>query len=460
MTGSSEGTNDSKAAPKNFGMATATFVVIASMVGTGVLTTSGYTVKTVGSNQLMLILWVVGGLTAMCGALSLAELSAAMPRSGGDYVYLSETYGPLAGFLSGWASLLFGFGGPIASSAFGAAKYILAPFGLSASVAPNAQRGLATLAIVALAIVHSRGAGPSAKAQGSMTVVKFGVLLVLGIAGIAAGWGHWGNLADRPVFDGHALNGSISSLIYISYAYTGWNGASYLAGEIEDPRRRLPRAIFLGTGLVIALYVILNLFYALALSAGEVGRIEDVTPIAQLAAVRLFGARTAGPLSIAIGLTLFASLSAFILTGPRVLFAMARAGQFPAAAGRLSTKTGAPVVAVFLQISWAIFILWMGSFEDIMKYSSLGLALFSILTIGAVFVLRVRRPEMPRPFRAPGYPITPALYLIVTGSLIGVTIFNDPKVSLVSLASIAAGVPFYYLGKFVASRRRRKLEAG
>ena len=293
-----------------------------------------------------------------------------------------------------------------------------------------------------------------------MTVVKFGVLLVLGIAGIAAGRGHWGNLADRPVFDGHALNGSISSLIYISYAYTGWNGASYLAGEIEDPRRRLPRAIFLGTGLVIALYVILNLFYALALSAGEVGRIEDVTPIAQLAAVRLFGARAAGPLSIAIGLTLFASLSAFILTGPRVLFAMARAGQFPAAAGRLSTKTGAPVVAVFLQISWAIFILWMGSFEDIMKYSSLGLALFSILTIGAVFVLRVRRPEMPRPFRAPGYPITPALYLIVTGSLIGVTIFNDPKVSLVSLASIAAGVPFYYLGKFVASRRRRKLEAG
>ena len=152
-------------APKNFGMATATFVVIASMVGTGVLTTSGYTVKTVGSNQLMLILWVVGGLTAMCGALSLAELSAAMPRSGGDYVYLSETYGPLFGFLSGWASFMFGFGGPIAASAFGAAKCLLAPFDLADSVAQNAQRGLATLAIVALAVVHSRGAGPSAKGK-------------------------------------------------------------------------------------------------------------------------------------------------------------------------------------------------------------------------------------------------------------------------------------------------------
>ena len=316
-----------------------------------------------------------------------------------------------------------------------------------------------------------------------MTVVKYGVLLALGLAGIVAGWGRWSHLADRPVFNAHALNGSISSLIYISYAYTGWNGASYLAGEIEDPRRRLPKAIFMGTGLVVALYVILNLFYALALSAGKVATIKDVAPIAQLAAVRLFGPRTAGPLSIAIGLTLFASLSAFVLTGPRVLFAMARVGQFPAVAGRLSSKTGAPVVATFLQISWAIFILWMGSFEDIMKYSSLGLALFSILTIGAVFVLRFRRPELPRPFRVPGYPITPALYLIVTGALIGVTIMNDwndshvsrqslatlarswkmPKdlivgPSFVSLASIAAGVPFYYLGKLVAFRRRRKNE--
>lgn len=455
MTAPAGETQSTVASPKRFGMATATFVVIASMVGTGVLTTSGYTVKTVGSNQLMLILWVVGGLTALCGALSLAELSAAMPRSGGDYVYLTETYGPLAGFLSGWASFMFGFGGPIASSAFGAAKYLLAPADLPPTVALFAQRILATLAILVLTVVHTRGTGPSAKAHGSMTMIKYGVLLALGIAGVAAGRGHWANLADRPVWNAHVLNGSILSLIYISYAYTGWNGASYLAGEIEDPRGRLPKAIFLGTGLVVALYVVLNLFYALALSAADVARIEDVTPIAQLAAVRLFGPRTAAPLSIAIGLTLFASLSAFVLTGPRVLFAMARAGQFPAIAARLSNDTAAPVAASWLQISWSIFILWMGSFEDIMRYSSLGLALFSLATIAAVFVLRVRRPDMPRPFRTPGYPLTPALYLIVTAALVGVTVVNAPWVSGVSLASIAAGVPFYYLSGFVSARKRR-----
>ena len=183
-----------------------------------------------------------------------------------------------------------------------------------------------------------------------MTALKLGILAVLAVAGLAAGWGRWENLADRPPLTPSLLVTMASSLVYISYAYTGWNAASYLAGEVDRPQERMPRAILLGTGLVLVLYLALNMAYALALSAADVraivgGRPEDVNaiaPIAQIAADRLYGHRVADPLSVAIGLTLLASVSAYILTGPRVAYAMARAGQFPEFAGRLSPRGGRP----------------------------------------------------------------------------------------------------------------------
>ncbi len=331
-----------------FGLATATFVVVSSMIGTGVLTTSGFTVYFVGSNQLMLILWVVGGVLALCGALTLCELSAALPRSGGDYVFLSEAYGPLAAFLSGWVSFLIGFGGPIAASASAAAKYLLAPLRLGDASAGVAQPAAASVAIIVLAVIHCRGRGSTIRAQVGMTALKIGILSVLAVAGLAAGWGRWENFADRPPLSSGLIITMASSLVYISYAYTGWNAASYLAGEIDRPQEKMPRAILLGTGLVLALYLALNTSYALALSAADiraiVGTPENVNaiaPIAQIAVDRLYGHRIADPLSAAIGVTLLASVSAYILTGPRVAYAMARAGQFPEAAGRLSSR-GAP----------------------------------------------------------------------------------------------------------------------
>src|SRR5690349_19076431 len=225
-----------------FGLATATFVVVSSMIGTGVLTTSGFTVFFVGSNQLMLALWVVGGVLALCGALTLCELSAALPRSGGDYVFLSEAYGPLAGFLSGWVSFLIGFGGPIAASASAAAKYLLAPLRLGEASAAVAQPAVASAAIVALGVVHCLGRGSTIRAQAGMTTLKIAILALLAVAGLVAGWGRWGNLADRPPLDRDRLVTMGSSLIYISYAYTGWNAASYLAGEVDRPQERMPRA--------------------------------------------------------------------------------------------------------------------------------------------------------------------------------------------------------------------------
>jgi APA family basic amino acid/polyamine antiporter len=440
--------------PPPFGLSTAVFVVVSSMVGTGVLTTSGFTVYFTGSNQLMLALWVVGGVLAACGALTLCELAAALPRSGGDYIYLREAYGPLAAFLSGWVSFLIGFGGPIAASASAAAHYLLAPLQLDAidpDTAAVARPAVATLAIGLLATVHCLGRRSTIRAQAGMTLMKLVILAGLAAAGLVAGSGRLANLADRPPLTGDVVVAMASSLVYISYAYTGWNAAAYVAGEVDRPQERVPLAIIVGTTAVILLYLALNLSYALAISAAEItalvdrtGRIDAVAPIAQIAAERLFGSAVAGPLSVAIGLTLFSSASAYVLAGPRVACAMARDGRFPAIAGRVSAS-GAPVSATLLQVGWAAVLLWTASFERILVFAGVGLALFSMLAVAAVFVLRRRRPDLPRPFRTPGYPWVPAVYLVGTAVLTAAVFRERPVESLLSLAAIAAGIPVYLL---------------
>jgi basic amino acid/polyamine antiporter, APA family len=450
-----------KSMPADFGLGTATFVVVASMVGVGVLTTSGFTVFFVGSNQLMLMLWVLGAVFALCGALVQAELSALLPQSGGDYVFLREAYGPLAAFLSGWVSFLIGFAGPIAALSDATATYLLVPLHLEEATARLATRGLASLMILALAVVHSSARRWTIQVQGWTTAIKLGVLSAFVVAGFVAGWPHRANLIDRPPIDSEVARSMLFSLVYVFYAYTGWNAASYLAGEIRDPQRRLPVAILLGTGLVVALYFGLNAVYAFALSPADLSAIVNsptntegvnaLKPIAMLAAQRLFAIRVVEPLSVLIGLILLSSLSAYILTGPRVICAMAHARQFPAFAGRLTARHQTPALATILQVSWALVLLWSGSFDSIVLYASVGLALFSMLTISSVYVLRWRHPEWPRPFRTPGYPVVPAVFLLATGALTLGAFLQRPKESSLALGSILLGVPFFYAWRWLRS---------
>jgi APA family basic amino acid/polyamine antiporter len=422
------------------------------MIGTGVLTTSGFTTLSVGSNQLMLTLWVLGGVIAACGALTLCELAAAMPRSGGDYVYLYETYGPLAAVLSGWVSFLIGFGGPIAASSAAAAKYLIAPFDLVPGSTGTLEGLLATAAIVVFAAIHCVGRSATVRAQAAMTAVKLVILVGLALALLLAGDARWSNLADRPPMTPKLGLAMASSLVFIAYAYTGWNGAAYIAGEVDRPQKRMPRAILLGTAIVTLLYLALNLGYALALSADDIGKIvattgraDAVAPIAEIAVGRLYGSRVSGPLSVAIGLTLLASVSAYILTGPRVAYAMARAGQCPAWAGRLSPRFGTPVAATVLQVIWALVLLWTASFEKLLVYSGLGLAVFSMLTVSAVFVLRRRRPDLARPFRTPGYPLVPLFYLVATGILVVAVLRERPVEGWAAVVTVLVGIPVYRL---------------
>jgi APA family basic amino acid/polyamine antiporter len=437
--------------PVGYGLPMATYLVVSSMVGVGVLTTSGYTVASVGSNQLMLGLWLFGGLVALCGALTIAELAAALPASGGEYIFLYEAYGPLPAFLSGWVSFVIGFAAPIAASAFASASYLLAPLGLHESTARVAHQVIASVAILCFALIHTSGQTRTTWAHSVVTLFKLGVLVSFLVAGLAIGWRNGVNLADHPPLDFELAGAMVFSLVYISYAYTGWNAAAYLGGEIGDPGRRLPRAILIGTTGVIALYLGLNTVYALALPAAEIQRIakqdgfDAVAPVAELAARRLFGPAVAAPLSIAVGVTLLASLSAYVLTGPRVAYAMARAGHFPAVAGRLTAHSRTPAIATALQVGWALVLLWTGSFESILIYASVGLALFSMLAVGSIYVLRHTRPDLPRPFRTPGYPFVPAVFLTATTALSIAAFYQRPWVSLYSLLSILAGIPVYYL---------------
>jgi APA family basic amino acid/polyamine antiporter len=471
------GSGEAAELPKGFGLATATFVVVSSLVGTGVLTTSGFVVRDTGSNALMIGLWALGGVIALCGALVLAELSAALPRSGGEYVILTEAYGPLAGFLSGWVSYLLGFAAPIAASASAAATYMLSPLGLDAWTSRLATNLLASLAVVALASAHASGHRGTVRVQGLATALTLILMTLFVVAGLKAGLPRRANLIDAPPVGEWRFGVVISSLIYISYAYTGWNGAAYVAGEIASAERSLPRAILLGTGGIIALYLGLNVVYALALPAREVKAIADaatvqararapaalspgavsrlaaregsraIEPIAELAARRHFGAARAAPVAEAIGLLLLASLSALLLTGPRVLHAMARAGQFPAIAGRLSGTRRTPAMATVIMAATALGLLWTGSFESLVVFSGFGLALFSMPLIAAVFVLRQRRPDLHRPFRTPAYPLVPAVYLAATLMLTTASALDPQKrlASVLSLGCILLGVPVYYV---------------
>jgi basic amino acid/polyamine antiporter, APA family len=442
--------------PAEFGLATATFVVVAGMVGAGVLTTSGYTVALVGSNQWMLFLWVLGGVTAVCGALTLAELSAALPKTGGDYVYLYEAFGPLPAFLSGWVSFFIGFAGPSAVSALAFARYTLAPFQSPGAQAVLWERVLATVAILFFAGIHVSGRRRTASVQGWITMLKLIGLGAFALSGLSIGWRNLANLNDlKPIGDQLTVTTLMSSMVYIYYAYTGWNSASYLAGEVHDPQRRLPQAILLGTAGVTILYLALNVVYALALSAADIHalvpdphqyeQLKAVDNIAQLAAARLFGARWSTAVSLAIGLMLLSTLSVYVLIGPRVVFAMSKAGQFPAVAARLTARAETPAVATALQITVALILLWTGTQASIIEYAGVGLAIFSMLAMSSIYVLRWRRPDLPRPFRTPGYPVTPAIYLFLTGLLTVATFLDRPTVSCYALASILAGIPFFYV---------------
>ena len=420
--------------------ATAALIVVANIVGSGIFTTSGFVARDVGSPGWLMGLWLAGGMIALAGALSYAELGAALPEVGGEYVYLREAYGPFVAYLTGWTSFFIGFSGAIAAAALAFAGYLqrLIP-GLA--VAERLGKVIALAALCALTAIHVYGVGPGAKMQRVLTVGMIGAIVALVVAAFVFGQGSVANFASSAPARGNAA----ISLIFILYAYSGWNAAAYLAGEIREPRRSIPAALIGGLTIVTVLYLAMNAMYLYAL---PITAMAGVLTIADVAAVAMFGAFASRVVAAIFALALLGSISAMVIAGPRVYFAMARDGLFPRSIGVVYQSRGTPARAILMQSAWAsVLILFFGAFDRIVVYSGFAIALFSAMAVAALIVLRTRRPDLRRPFRVPGYPYIPAAYVALSIWIVTVAVFSRPVEALLGALTIAAGIPFYLISR-------------
>lgn len=419
---------------RGIGRVTLTALLVSNMVGTGVFTSLGFQARDLRTTPAILLLWLVGGVTALCGALAYAELGAALPRSGGEYVYLGRAYHPLVGFLGGWVSMTAGFAAPIALAGIAFGRY-------AAAVLPVAPLPASLALVAAAALLHSTDLTAGRRVQVALTAAN--LLLIVGFvaAGLARGRQPVALVPGPASWREVASPGFAVSLIYVGYAYTGWNAAGYVAGEVRDPRRAVPGAAALAVGLVALLYALLNYTF---LRLAPLADLAGVVEVGALAASRAFGRTGGAVVAATIALLLVATVSAMVLAGSRVTEAVA-AGM--ARAGALSARTaaGVPRNAVLAQAALVAALLLTNSFERVMAYTGFTLTLSSLLTVAGLFVLRRREPDLPRPYRVRGYPLTPLVYVAVSLWTLGFVLADRPRESLLGLATVLAGVPAWVL---------------
>lgn len=386
---------------RRLGFSAALATVVANIIGTGVFTTLGFQVTEIPDGFALLLLWIVGGLIALTGALSYGELAAAIRGSGGEYRFLGRIYHPGLGSIAGWVSIAVGFAAPVALAAMALGRYAGPLLGI-------ADRSLAFLVILGVSGVHLLAPETGGRVQVVVTAIK--VLLILAFVGFGLASSQPAVLHFRP--DGDSLASIASgdfalSLILVSYAYSGFNAAAYFQAEVIDAERQVPRALVVGTLLVTALYVALNwIFLRTTPMADLKGQLE----VGAIAAGRIFGPEGAHVMSALISLLLVSTISAMTLAGPRVIGAMAE-DLPPMRLLAERTSTGAPARAVLLQGALALGFVLTNSFEGVLTYAGFTLTLFSLFTVGGVWWLRVREPDLPRPYRTWGYPWTPLFFV-------------------------------------------------
>jgi basic amino acid/polyamine antiporter, APA family len=426
--------------PRRIDAGAAAALVVGNVIGTGVFTTSGFIARDVGSPAQLMGMWLAGGVIAFAGALSYAELGAAMPSAGGEYVYLRRAYGSTIAFLSGWTSFAAGFSGAIAAALLGLVAY-LHHFLPVVDAAGESGKALALLILWLLTAAHVAGSRPGARMQIALTIATAAAMLALIGAALLIGRASARNFAEVAPAHGSAA----VALIFVLYSYSGWNAAAYVAGEMRNPGRSLPRALIAGTAIVTALYLAMNAMYLYAL---PIRAMSGVLPIAEKAAVVVLGPAGASAVSAIIVLALLGSASAMVMAGPRVYYAMAEDGLAPARLARLGARTGAPAAAIVAQSAWtSVLLLSFGTFEQIVICTGLAITLFSALAVAATIVLRVRCPELPRPFRMPGYPWLPLGYIAAAAWVAIYTAIDRPLEAAVAAAVVACGIPLRWLAE-------------
>ncbi len=417
---------------------TATCIVMSNMVGTGVYTSLGFQVGPLPSGFVLLGLWLVGGVCALCGALCYGELGAALPRSGGEYNFLSRSIHPAVGFLAGFLAATVGFAAPIALAAMAFDKYAAA-MGLTL---PGHALALGVVTLVAG--VHLLGVRRSGLFQNVVTAMQFLLVIVFIVAGFFAK-GHSG-VSFAPQADSLHLIKSAPfavSLIYVLYAYTGWNASSYLAGEAENPARTIPLSALIGTLIVAGLYLALN---ATFLKVAPLSELAGQIDIGHIAAHHIFGELGGRIMSGLICVGLLSAISAMIWIGPRVAATMGEDSQILAPLAQRAAN-GVPVPALLMQYLIIVVLLLTAAFEQVLTYVQFSLTLSSFLTVAGVMILRWREPNLPRPYKTWGYPVTPIIFMAISVWVLIHVAQSNPKESLAGTATLLLGLVIYFASR-------------
>ncbi len=436
------------------GLPTAAAIVVANMIGVGIFSSTGFQAADLHDASVILTAWLVGGVLALAGATAYGELGAMMPRAGGEYVYLREAYHPAVGAMSGWVSLFAGFSAPIATAALIFGKYTGVVF--PALAGPDEAKLVGVGLILAMTALHAFDTVIGGRVQAAFTLAKVLLIAAFIVAGLVLGDGDWSHFDARGEGLGRVASEPFAmSLYWVMLAYAGWNAAAYVASDLDQPQRTLPRALLLGTGLVMALYLLANVTFLYALSPETLahGR-ADGGPIVEVGAAagsQLFGARVGDLFATLIALALMSSVSAMVMAGPRVYASMAEDRALPTIMAR-RTARGVPAIAVAVQGVLASAFVLVGDLEQLVQYIGFTLSIFAALAVAAVIVLRVRRPDIARPYRTSLYPITPILFVAVSAWAAYVQIDRNPENAAYGGATILAGAVVYAL---TAGRARR-----
>lgn len=434
---------------RQIGVTTATAIVVANMVGTGIFISTGIVAGRVPGPGWVLICWIIGGLIAISGALCYAELSTRMPEVGGEYVYLKKLYHPMLGFLTGWTSLIVGFSAPIAGAALSFSEYTFAGIDIPLSdsiIVP--KKTIAVLIILIFTLVHYLGVQLGSKVQNFLTALK--ILIVLGLAslGLFLGGG------DGSIFIANmksSFNGLSfgTAIMLVMFSYSGWNASSYIAGELKNPKKTLPFSLVIGTIIVIVLYLAINLFVLTAIPYAE---LKGTITVVEAAAVKVFGNWMGNGLSLLVSIALLSSLSAFIMIGPRVYFAMARDRLFLPFAAKINSRYQVPGRSIIIQAIIAIIMVLISSIEQLLMYIVFALNIFPWLAIAGLFIARKRKIGEESAVKVKAFPLVPLFYLICSFILMVIMYLDRPIESTAAVLTVGFGIPCYLLWNKVVKK--------
>ena len=426
-------------------------LAVGTVIGSGIFLVPATVLRqTGGSVGVALLVWVLAGVLSLLGALTYGELGAARPEAGGLYAYVRDAFGALPAFLYGWTAFFVIASGSVATLAVAFAAYAQQFVALT----PAAAKGVAVLMIAAVMLVNVRGARQGADVQNVSTALKAGAIVVVSLVLLALGRG--GPAPHAPAaplwpaaVDGALLSGVGLATVGVLWAYEGWQYVTFSAGETVDPQRTFPRGIVAGTALVVAVYLLANLAYVAALGAEGVAHSERVAADAVGA---VLGGAAAKAIAAVILVSMFSAANGITLTAPRMYYAMGRDGVFFARLGDVHPRFGTPALAIVASSVWAAVLALSGTFEQLLTYVVFVGWIFYALGALAIFAYRRRAPDMPRPFRTPGYPVTPVLFVLAAAAIVGNTVATQPRRAAVGLGIVLAGVPVFYAWRARAAR--------